>query len=414
MVGPAADPWDRPYPYHPAIVEPTLERPLRPAVATLLFLKLVANTAFRFVYPFLPAIARGLGIDLTQAGALVSVRWASSLATPAVMSVAGRVPGSRRLLIAGLLVFSTGSIVTAWTGVFAGAVVGFALLGLAKPMIDVSAQVYVSERVAYEQRARYLGILEIAWAGGLLIGAPVAGWLIADWSWKAPFWVVGSLGLLGIGLARLFLDREDAGVMGAAVPDSPGRQVILVLVTIALFSYAHESLLVTLGGWLEASFGMTLIALGGVGTLIGASELIGELSMAGFTDRIGKRNSLALGIGVGGVTMLVLSTVTEQLVPAMGVLFIAGVAIEFGIISAIPLMTELRPRARAQTLSFLIVASGLGRAVADLVAPRVFTAGGMRPVTIMAGLVAIGALLIVLLWVREVRIPVQEGRAAAS
>jgi predicted MFS family arabinose efflux permease len=112
--------------------------------------------------------------------------------------------------------------------------------------------------------------------------------------------------------------------------------------------------------------------------------------------------------------MLVLSTVTEQLVPAMGVLFIAGVAIEFGIISAIPLMTELRPRARAQTLSFLIVASGLGRAVADLVAPRVFTAGGMRPVTIMAGLVAIGALLIVLLWVREVRIPVQEGRAAAS
>jgi hypothetical protein len=38
----------------------------------------------------------------------------------------------------------------------------------------------------------------------------------------------------------------------------------------------------------------------------------------------------------------------------------------------------------------------------------------MRPVTIMAGLVAIGALLIVLLWVREVRIPVQEGRAAAS
>jgi predicted MFS family arabinose efflux permease len=387
---------------------------LRLAVATLLFLKLVANTAFRFVYPFLPAIARGLGIDLTQAGALVSVRWASSLATPAVMSFAGKVPGSRRLLIAGLLVFSTGSIVTAWTGVFAGAVVGFALLGLAKPMIDVSAQVYVSERVAYEQRARYLGILEIAWAGGLLIGAPLAGWLIANWSWKAPFWLVGSLGLLGIGLARLFLDREDAGVMGAAVPDTPGRQVMLVLATIVLFSYAHESLLVTLGGWLEASFGMTLIALGGVGTLIGAAELIGEVSMAGFTDRIGKRNSLALGIGVAGVFMLVLSTLAEELVPAMAVLFFAGVAIEFGIIAAIPLMTEFRPRARAQTLSLLIVASGLGRAVSDLVAPRVFAAGGMRPVTIMAGLVSLGALLIVLLWVREVRSPVQEGRAAAS
>jgi predicted MFS family arabinose efflux permease len=400
--------------YHPAIVEPAPERPLRPAGATLLFLKLVANTAFRFVYPFLPAIARGLGIDLTQAGALVSVRWASSLAAPAVMSFAGRVPGSRRLLIAGLIVFSTGSIVTAWTGVFAGAVVGFALLGLAKPMIDVSAQVYVSERVAYEQRARYLGILEIAWAGGLLIGAPVAGWLIANWSWKAPFWVVGALGLSGIALARLTLDREDARVMGAAMPDSPGRQVMLLLATMVLFGYAHESVLVTLGGWLETSFGMTLIALGGVGTLIGLAELIGEVAMAGYTDRIGKRNSLAIGIGVGGVSLLVLSTVSEQLVPAMAVLFIAGVAIEFGIISAIPLMTELRPRARAQTLSLLMVASGLGRAGADLVAPRIFAGGGIRPVLVMAGLVALGALVIVLLWVREVRAPVQEGDAAAS
>jgi predicted MFS family arabinose efflux permease len=401
-------------PYHPPIVEPNAERRLRPAVATLLFLKLVANTAFRFVYPFLPAIARGLGIDLTQAGALVSVRWASSLAAPAVMSFAGRAPGSRRLLIAGLIVFSTGSIVTAWTGVFAGAVVGFALLGLAKPMIDVSGQVYVSERVVYEQRARYLGILEMAWAGGLLIGAPVAGWLIANWSWEAPFWVVGSLGLLGIGLARLFLEREDAGVIGEAVPDSPGRQVILVLATMVLFSFAHESVLVTLGGWLETGFGMTLIALGGVGTLIGMSELIGEVSMAGFTDRIGKRNSLALGIGVGGVSLLVLSTVSEHLVPAMGVLFVAGVAIEFGIISAIPLMTELRPRARAQTLSLLMVASGVGRATSDLVAPRVFASGGMGRVLIMAGLVALCALGIVLLWVREVQAPVQEGRAAAS
>ncbi len=412
--------WDRiwgitPATYHPPIVEPTRhERPLRPAVATLLLLKLVANTAFRLVYPFLPAIARGLGIDLTQAGALVSVRWASSLATPAVMSIAGRVPGSRRLLIAGLVVFSAGSIVTAWTGVFVGAVVGFALLGMAKPMIDVSAQVYVSERVGYEQRARYLGILEIAWAGGLLIGAPAAGWLIDNWSWKAPFWAVGSLGLLGVGMAILFLDREDGRGSDTGAPDSPGRQVILVLATIVLFSYAHESVLVTLGGWLETSFGMTLLALGGVGTLIGVAELTGEVTMAGFTDRIGKRNSLALGIGVGGVSLLVLSLVSEQLPPAMAIVFVASVAIEFGVISAIPLTTELRPRARAQTLSLLIVASGLGRAVADLVAPRVFMAGGMRQVSRMAGLVALSSLFIVLLWVREVQAPAQEDEAAVT
>ncbi|MGH8949622.1 MAG: MFS transporter, partial [Acidimicrobiia bacterium] len=202
-------------------------------MATLLFLKLVANIGFRFVYPFLPAIARGLGIDLTQAGALVSVRWAGALTTPAVMSFSGGQGRSRRLLVAGLTIFAVGSIVTAWTGVFAGAVIGFALLGLAKPMIDVSSQVYVSERVAYEERARYLGILEIAWAGGLLIGAPLAGWLIENWSWEAPFWVVGSLGALGIGLAMFFLDQKDHPFSSGMAADSPGRQVLLVLVTVA-------------------------------------------------------------------------------------------------------------------------------------------------------------------------------------
>ena len=378
------------------------ERPFKPAVAILVFLKLVANIGFRFVYPFLPAIARGLGIDLTQAGALVSVRWAGALTTPAVMSFSGSRGRSRRLMVAGLALFSIGSIVTAWTGVYAGAVIGFALLGLAKPMIDVSSQVYVSERVAYEERARYLGILEIAWAGGLLIGAPLAGWLIDNWSWEAPFWVVGSLGMLGIGLALFFLERRDNPVLSAMAADSPGRQVILVLLTVGLFAFTHESLLVVIGGWLEGSFGLGLIALGGVGTLIGVSELAGEVSMAAFTDRIGKRNSLALGLAVAAVALLVLSMISEQLLPAMAVLVVVSIAIEFGIISAIPLTTELRPRARARLLSLLIVASALGRIVGDLVAPRVFAAGGMQSVTVMAATVALAALIVVLTGVREV------------
>jgi predicted MFS family arabinose efflux permease len=371
-------------------------------VATLLFLKLVANIGFRFVYPFLPAIARGLGIDLTQAGALVSVRWAGALTTPAVMSFSESRGRSRRLLVAGLALFSIGSIITAWTGVYAGAVVGFALLGLAKPMIDISSQVYVSERVAYEQRARYLGILEIAWAGGLLIGAPLAGWLIENWSWETPFWVVGSLAAIGIGLAMFFLDQKDDLFSSVMAADSPGRQVLLVLATVALFAFTHESLLVVLGGWLEGSFALSLLALGGVGTLIGVSELAGEVSMATFTDRIGKRNSLALGLAVAAVALLVLSTVSEQLLPAIAVLVVVSVAIEFGIISAIPLTTELRPRARARVLSLLIVASGLGRIVVDLVAPRVFAAGGMQSVTVMAAIVALIALIVVLVGVREV------------
>ena len=373
-------------------------------MATLVFLKLVANTALRFVYPFLPAIARGLGIDLAQAGMLVSVRWASSLTTPAVMSFSGDVQRTRRLLIAGLTMFATGSIVTAWTGIYVGAVIGFALAGLAKPMIDIGSQLYISERVPYLRRARYLGVLEVSWAGGLLVGAPAAGWLIGNWGWKAPFWALGSLGLAGIGLALLLLDRHDqaASGWGTKAPDSPGGQVMLLLGTIALFGFAHEGVLVTLGGWLEGSFAMTLLALGGVGTLLGVSELVGEGAMVAFTDRIGKRNSLALGLAAGCLCLCALSFYSEVAGPALTSLALATVALEFGYISVIPLMTELRPRGRARILALSVVATGLGRMTGDLVAPRLFTAGGMQLVTMVAATVVLCAVILVLVGVREV------------
>lgn len=385
---------------HPDEVEGTL----RPAVATLVFLKLVVNTALRFVYPFLPAIARGLGIDLTQAGMLVSVRWASSLTTPAVMSFAGDVHRTRRLVVAGLVMFSAGSIVTAWTGVFVGALVGFALAGLAKPMIDIGSQLYVAARVPYRRRARYLGILELAWAGGLLVGAPAAGWLIDKWSWETPFWALGSLGLAGVGLALLFLDRHDEAAAGrmATASDSPGRQVRLLLAIVALFGFAHEGVLVTLGGWLEGSFSLTLLALGGVGTLLGLSELAGEGVMVAFTDRLGKRNALALGLGVGCVSLLALSFSSESMVPAMAALGVATLAMEFGYISVIPLMTELRPRGRSRVLALSVVANGVGRMAGDLIAPRLFTTGGMQMVTIVSAGVGLSAAILVLIGVKEV------------
>jgi len=379
-------------------------RSLHPAVATLAFVKLVVNTALRFVYPFLPAIARGLGIDLTQAGVLMSVRWVSGLAAPAVLSSRGKIERSRALLVWGLVIFAAGAVVTAWTGVFVGAIVGFALLGLAKPMIEISSRVYIAERVPYQSRARYLGILEISWAGGLLIGAPLAGWLIDNWSWETPFWMVGSMAALGIGLALAYLDPNDETASGLAVKasDSPDRQVLLLLVVIGLSGFGHESLLVVLGGWLESSFGMTLIALGGVGTLIGISELIGEGAMVGFTDRIGKRNSLALGLGIAGVALLGLSLVTGNLGPALSALAISTIASEFGYISAIPLMTELRPRARTRILALFSVANAVGRIAGDLIAPRLFESAGMPGVTTMAAGAALVAALLVIVGVREV------------
>ena len=172
--------------------------------------RLVVNTSARFVYPFLPAIARGLGISLEQAGLLLSARWAVGMGVPAYVSLIGKGERLRRLMTVGLLLFAFGAAVTSATGVFLGALVGFVLLGIAKPLYDVAAQSYIAERSPYASRAKYLGMLELTWAGGLLVGAPAAGWLIDRYGWEAPFWVLAALGGALAVAIRWFIDPDPA------------------------------------------------------------------------------------------------------------------------------------------------------------------------------------------------------------
>ena len=117
---------------------------LLPSLSLLTASRLLINTAHRLVYPFLPVIARGLGISLEQAGLLVSVRWAGGLATPGVSATVGSGERRKRQIFGGLGLFVAGAAVTAASGVFVGALVGFALMGIAKPSFDVAAQAYLA------------------------------------------------------------------------------------------------------------------------------------------------------------------------------------------------------------------------------------------------------------------------------
>lgn len=377
-------------------------KPLRVAVVTLTLIKLVLNAGWRFVYPFLPALGRGLGVDLGQMGVLLSVRWGAGFATPLGVVAIERSRSSRRLLVVGLISFGVGAFVTAISGVFVGAIVGFAFMGLAKPLFDVGAATYVSERVPYARRARSLGILELSWAGGFLMGAPVAGWLIDRWGWDMPFWVFGGLTLLALGLVIALLDptdREHAD--GIEAPAGSRAAITPFLVSVVIAGYTLELIFVVMGAWLEGSFGLSLFALAGVGALLGLAELGGEGLMVAFTDRIGKRNSFAAGLGATAIALVALAFLESSLVPALVALFLAIVSLELAVISGLPIASELRPSKRARFLAWTLVAAGIGRIAADLVGPRVFEMGGMTAVSLLAALSAVAGALVLMTSVKE-------------
>lgn len=377
-----------------------MSRRLGPALGFLAVTRLVLNMAHRMVYPFLPVIARGLGVSLGQAGVLVSVRSLAGIATPVVVRLAGRAERRRTLIAAGLALFVFGALLTAMTGVFVGALVGLAMMGLAKATYDTASIAYLADRVPYAKRARYLAIIELTWAGGFLVGAPLAGWLISRSGWQAPFWVFGLAGLAAIAAARFFLDADSAARTVVA-PLHLDRSATAVLVVVGLYSLAHEVVLVGLGAWLESGLGLTLAAIAFVAIVFGIAELVGESATLAFTDVIGKRRSILLGLAIAGTSWALLVVAATSTL--WGVLFFAVsvLGFEYSIVSTFPLASEVRPGARTRYLSLTLVAVSIGRAIGAIVGPALFTAYGFRANTAVAALLALASAAIVVGYVRE-------------
>ena len=359
------------------------------------------NTAFRFVYPFLPAIARGLGVPLEAAGLLVSARWVAGLATPGIQRVAGRGEARRRLIVTGCLLFIAGAAVTALTGVYVGALLGFALIGLAKPSYDIASQAYIADRVPYERRARYLAVFELTWALSLLIGAPLTGWLIARGQWTTPFWVLGALTVVALLLVPRFVDPDLPAVAAPTKRARFGSSALAFLAVTALFTLGAETMFVVFGAWLEGSFALTLAALGSAAVLIGFAELAGEGATLAFTDRIGKRRSVLIGLVVSAVGFTLLVPASNSLGIGLAFLALGLFGFEFTIVSSIPLATELEPTTRARYLAWTVVAMATGRGIGAALGPILFGSLGLAGPAIIAVAANMLAVAVLVTWVRE-------------
>ena len=371
-------------------------RSLGVAIAFLTVTRLVVNTAHRFVFPFLPAISRGLGISLAQGGLLMSARSVAFVATPAIVASAGRGERRVRLGVWALGMMSVGALITAATGVYAGAFVGFILLGLGKPSFDAAAQAYIADRTPYERRARYMSILELTWAGGLLVGAPLAGWLIDGFGWEAPFWLVGVLFGITMLAAPVLLEADIPQDHSERSRLSLDHTRWALLIAAALFSFSAETTFIVFGAWLEGGFGLSLAALGLASTMIALAEMTGEGAVLAFADRVGKLRMVAWGLGASAVGYATLAPASTSLPLGLAALAATFVAFEITIVSTIPLASEVAPGARSRYLALLMVALGIGRSIGDLVGPALFTWQGIPANALVSAAGAVAALAVIL------------------
>lgn len=354
------------------------------------------NTLHRMVYPFLPAISRGLGVEPAMIASAVTLRALLGGAAPLLGSIADR-SGRKLAILIGVGLFTLGSLLAAILPLYLAFVVALILALLGKYLYDSSIQAYLGDRVPYAQRGRVLAITELGWSLSFILGIPAMGLLIDRLGWQAPFGVLAGLGLVTwLLLSRMLpADASSEGQRHTPTLLSPWGILRLVIRSTPallglgigfLISASNETINLVFGVWMESSFDVRVAALGAASALIGLAELGAEGSVAAFIDRIGKPQAVGLGILANILAALALPFLGRALPGALAGLFLFYFTFEFTLVSLIPLMTELLPGARATLMSANIAALSLGRALGASLGLPVFTLLNLR--TSNAGILA--------------------------
>ena len=340
---------------------------------------MVLNTAQRMVYPFLPAIGRGLGVPLEALTVILSIRGGLGMTAPLVGSLPDRF-GRRLAMLASLALFCGAALLVGLFPsylTFAAAVI---LVVAAKFVFDPALQAYLADHTPYSRRGLVIAAAELGWSGAALVGIPLAGFAIARGGWQAPFIPLAALALAG-GAALWFLLPRDRPAPGARAQAGNWRLVlgsasVLATMSVAmLISLANESLNVVYGAWMEQAFRLPVAALGLSTTVIGVAELAGEGLVMALADRLGKRRVIGFGLAASAAAYAALPYLATRLEFALAGLFLVFITFEFTIVATLPLMTELVPQARSRVLSAMVAFHAFGRMVGALLGGYLFGLG---------------------------------------
>ena len=343
-------------------------------------IRTVLNTMHRMVYPFLLVFSRGLGVDLMDLALALSIRQIAGAFGPFLAVIADS-RGRKTAMLSGLALFTIGvSLVIIWP-TYPVFVLTLILSIVGKYLYDPSMQAYLADRVPYQRRGLVLAVTELSWSLAAIAGVPLVGFLIARYGWRGPFPLLALAGLFAIGLLAWLLPNDNHT---SSERLGPWQNLNLVLhhapalsglAMGCMMSAANETVNLVFGVWMEDAFGLKIAALGAAAAMIGLAELGGEALVGSLTDRLGKPRAVGLGLLLNSMTAVALPILGHNLPGALVGLFLFYLTFEFTIVSAIPLMSEVLPSARATLMATCFAAHSLGRGLGILVAPHLYAMG---------------------------------------
>ncbi len=373
------------------------------SIATLS--KLLFNIIRRLVYPFAPEFARGLNVDLSAITSVIAINQATALLGPVGAGFADKY-GYRILMLFSLGILAIGTLAAGLIPVYSVLVICLFLSGLAKSIFDPSLQAVIANFIPFEKRGKIIGITELSWAGSTLIGIPLAGIIIERFSWQTPFLIIGGLCIVCFFIILKIMPKDKRKTRASKTRTRmmtnwktiiKNRKVLGILSFVFFMSLANDNLFVIYGAWLEQSYSLSLTAIGFGTVFIGLSEILGEGCTVFFSDRIGLKKSIIIGVSLCTCAYFLLPVLNIGLTYVLAGLFLVFFTFEFTIVTSMSLSTELVPELRASTMSAFFAIAGIGRVAGAFSGGIVWSRYGLLPICLISGFCTFAALISILL-----------------
>lgn len=250
------------------------------SLLALFFAAFAFGTTEFVIAGILPEVASGLNVSVPTAGYLVSgYALGVALGGPVLTLTTAHV--SRKTLLMGLLVaFSAGQMACALAPDFASMLAFRFATAISHGCYFGVAMVVAVSLVPVERRGRAIALILAGLTVSNIIGVPIGSAIGGAFGWRATFWAMFGLGLIGLALIALLVPQ---GVGPAHQPGNLGREfralgrqqvwtsliLMLMLMIAQMMPYTYIApLLRDVTGLAEQTIPIVLLVIG-VGSTIG-------------------------------------------------------------------------------------------------------------------------------------------------
>jgi MFS family permease len=255
------------------------------------------------IFSLFPLLARDLSLSPVQLGLLSTVfLWVYGLLSPFAGFAADRF-GRGRLITVSLLVWSVVTLATGVSRSYGQLVAARAVMGLSEACYLPAALARIAQHHDSRTRSLAVGIHQSGLYVGLILGGVAGGWAGERFGWRAPFLVLGAIGIVYVGVVALFFRADPAGPESVIVeggrPDFRAAVAALwrlpgfgtMTAVFSAMAIANWLVYTWLPLYLYERFGMSLAAAGFTATFYIQGASVGGIVLGGWVaDRWGLRS----------------------------------------------------------------------------------------------------------------------------